>query len=93
MQKDVIAEKLAVLPQYRHNGYGKKLIAFAKEKAKEMGAAKITIGIIEENARLKNWYASNGFIHTGTREFSHLPFIVGFMEYPISLPKLLPKNN
>ena len=76
-------EKLAVLPQHRHKGYGKNLIAFAKQKSKELGAAKITIGIIEENIRLKNWYASNGFIHKGTRIFPHLPFTVGFMECPL----------
>ena len=76
-------EKLAVLPQYRHNGCGKKLIEFAKLKSKDLGAAKITIGIIEENIRLKKWYESNGFAHTGTKNFPHLPFTVGFMECPI----------
>ena len=76
-------EKLAVLPQYRHKGYGKRLIEFAKQKAKDLGVTKITIGIIEENIRLKNWYESSGFIHTGTRIFPHLPFTVGFMECPI----------
>jgi ribosomal protein S18 acetylase RimI-like enzyme len=73
-------EKLAVLPQNRHNGYGKELINFAKSKVLDLGASKITIGIIEENIRLKDWYTANGFIHTGTRVFAHLPFTVGFME-------------
>jgi ribosomal protein S18 acetylase RimI-like enzyme len=76
-------EKLAVLPRDRHNGYGKELLDFAKARARDLGAAKITIGIIEENARLKNWYAANGFVHTGTRVFPHLPFTVGFMECAI----------
>ena len=73
-------EKLAVLPQCRHKGYGKTLIAFAKRKAVQLGARKITIGIIEENARLKSWYEANGFTHTGQKKFPHLPFTVGFME-------------
>ena len=34
----------------------------------------------EENIKLKNWYVANGFIHTGTKQFNHLPFTVGFME-------------
>lgn len=73
-------EKLAVLPDYRHNGYGQQLIDFCKGNVKKLGGNRITIGIIEENKRLKDWYISNGFIHTGTRLFQHLPFTVGFME-------------
>lgn len=71
---------LAVLPDYRHKGYGKELMDFCKAKVKELGGDKITIGIIEENATLKDWYAAYGFVHTGTQEFEHLPFMVGRME-------------
>ncbi len=74
-------KKLAVLPEFRHRGYGKELLAFAKSKASDLGAKKITIGIIEENLRLKNWYEANGFVHRGTKVFPHLPFTVGFMEF------------
>ena len=74
-------EKLAVLPKHRHRGYGKELVEHTKVIATELGADKIVIGIIEENTRLKAWYQSLGFIHTGTREFPFLPFTVGFMEY------------
>ena len=72
---------VSVLPEYRHKGYGRQLLDFCKEKVKELGGVKINIGIIEENIILKNWYASNGFVHTGTKLFEHLPFTVGFMEY------------
>lgn len=71
---------LAVLPDYRHKGYGKELMDFCKAKVKELGGDKITIGIINENAALKDWYAAYGFINTGTHRFEHLPFIVGRME-------------
>ena len=74
---------LAVLPAYRHKGYGKQLLDFCKAKVKELGGVKIAIGIIEENTVLKNWYAANGFIHAGTKQFSHLPFMVGFMEWEV----------
>ena len=74
---------LAVLPEYRRNGYGKQLLIFCKDKIKELGGHKIIIGIIEENAILKNWYAANGFNHTGTKQFDHLPFTVGLMEYAV----------
>ena len=73
-------EKLAVLPEYRHRGYGKALLGFAKQEAAANGAARIHIGIIEENERLKRWYLANGFGHMGPRVFSHLPFTVGFLE-------------
>ena len=74
-------DNLAVLPSCRHLGIGKEMIDFAKKYAKEhLHADKLTIGIIEENAVLKKWYESLGFIHTGTKKYSHLPFTVGFME-------------
>lgn len=72
---------LAVPQEYRHNGYGKILLDYAKEKVREYGGQKIKIGIIEDNTVLKSWYAANGFVHTGTRKFDHLPFTVGFMEW------------
>jgi len=33
-------EKLAVIPEYRHNRYGKQLIAFCKNKVKKLGGKK-----------------------------------------------------
>lgn len=74
---------LAVLPGYRHRGYGKEMIAFAAKKAKAMGCGRLTAGIMEENSVLKDWYISQGFTHTGTKKFEHLPFTVGFMEMPL----------
>ena len=76
-------EKLAVLPEYRHRGYGAEMLAAARQRAAECGAAYLTIGIIEENTRLKVWYTVNGFMHMGTRRFPHLPFTVGFMRLPL----------
>ncbi len=76
-------EKLAVLPGCRHMGYGEALLKFACQTVFELSADKITIGIIEENTRLKYWYQTKGFIHKGTKQFSHLPFTVGFMELKI----------
>lgn len=73
--------KLSVLPEWRHFGYGKKLLDFCIEKTKELGGSKITLDIIEENIILKNWYAVNGFVHTGTKKFKHLPFTTGYMEW------------
>ncbi|MBU3161450.1 GNAT family N-acetyltransferase [Clostridium frigoris] len=71
---------LAVLVEYRHKGYGREMIVFAMNKVREMGSNKMTIGLIEESTKLRNWYSSLGFIHTGTRKYKHLPFTVGFMK-------------
>lgn len=73
-------EKISVLPEYRHNGYGKALLDYAIAQVKAHGAQKLGIAIIEENTILKGWYIRNGFSPTGTRVFEHLPFTVGFME-------------
>jgi len=72
---------LAVLPEHQHNGYGKRLLDFCKEQVRQSGGIKIQIGIIEEHTVLKDWYAGNGFTHTGTKRFDHLPFVVGYMEW------------
>lgn len=76
-------ERLAVLPEYRHKGIGRKLMDFAFAAVKDRGGSKISIGIIDENKVLKNWYTEYGFIETGTKAFKHLPFEVCFMEKPV----------
>lgn len=47
---------LAVLPEYRHNGFGKSLLDYAKQTVKSLGGNIIKIGIIEESTILKKWY-------------------------------------
>lgn len=71
---------LAVLPEYRHLGIGKTMVDYAVTMVENYGGNKISIGIIEENSILKNWYLKLGFTHISTRKFEHLPFTVGFME-------------
>jgi len=73
-------DKLAVLPEYRHKGYGRKLVRFVFEQVKKSKGERISIGIINESTVLKNWYIGNGFAKTGTKKFEHLPFTVCFME-------------
>ncbi len=73
-------ERLAVLPEYRHKGYGKELIDFVVDFVREHGGKKISIGIINENRVLKAWYIRYGFVETGLKAFKHLPFEVCFME-------------
>jgi len=74
---------LAVLPACRHSGYGKQLLDFCKAKVKELKGKKIVLSIIEENTVLKDWYAANGFVQTGTKKSDFFPFTSGYMEYTI----------
>lgn len=73
-------ERLAVHPDSRHKGYGRNLIDFVVEYAKQNGGKKASIGIINENERLKNWYKKYGFKETGLKKFGHISFTVCFME-------------
>jgi diamine N-acetyltransferase len=76
-------EKLAVLPEYRHKGYGGKLMEFAENYVKNTGGEKLSIGIINEHTVLKKWYEVKGFQETAITKFAHLPFTVCFMEKTI----------
>lgn len=73
-------KKLAVLPEYRHLGYGGQLLDHAWQRTLALGGRKLTVGIIEESTTLKEWYRRNGFRSVGTRTFAHLPFLVGYLE-------------
>jgi ribosomal protein S18 acetylase RimI-like enzyme len=72
-------ERLAVLPEYRRNGFGKLLVDHVICQAKASGVKEISIGIIAEDIELKQWYQKIGFIKRDTKGFSHLPFMVTFM--------------
>jgi ribosomal protein S18 acetylase RimI-like enzyme len=78
-------EKLAVLPEYRHCGYGSGLVHFVLDYALKEHGKKVRIGIINEHTVLKEWYQGLGFSQTGARKFSHLPFTVGFMEIKLNM--------
>ena len=83
-ENEVELNNLAVLPEYRHNGIGRKLLNDCFERVKALGADKLKIGIVEENQVLRKWYESNGFIHTGTVKFDFFPFTCGYMEADIN---------
>jgi AhpD family alkylhydroperoxidase len=73
-------EKLSVIPDFRHYGYGRKIMDYIFDYTKKMGGKIISIGIINEHTILKKWYSDYGFKETLIKEFPHLPFKVCFME-------------
>jgi ribosomal protein S18 acetylase RimI-like enzyme len=78
-------EKLAVLPAYRHCGYGAGLVKMALDYALRNQGKRVTIGIIHEHTILKEWYQDLGFSLTDVQKFSYLPFTVGFMEKELKM--------
>ena len=72
-------EKVSVLPEFRHQGIGVRLMDFATDKIKNAGGKMISIALIDSNSKLKKWYLSQGFVETGFKDFEHLPFRVCFM--------------
>lgn len=81
-------DKLAVLPNMRHKGYGSRLVKHAVDYVKKQGGRKIGLGMIDSHTLLKDWYKSLGFRQTGTKKFDHLPFVVCFMELDLSVEKI-----
>ena len=77
---EIELNNLAVLPEMRHRGIGLKLLEDCKERAKAMGMKKLKIGIVDENVRLRKWYESFGFVHTGSVKYDFFPFTCGYME-------------
>ena len=75
---------LCVLPQFRHQGIGEKLLLHSFQLAKSLGCSKMNIGIVEENQILKKWYESFGFKHVKTQKFDFFPFTCGYMELVFS---------
>lgn len=73
-------EHLAVLPAYRHRGYGKRILDFVFDYVRNNGGEKVSIGIIEKNTILRDWYRYYGFAEKSITRFKHLPFTVLFME-------------
>lgn len=72
-------EKVSVVPEFRNQGFGVRLMDFATSIIKKSGGKKISIALIDSHTKLKNWYIKQGFAETGTKDFDHLPFRVCFM--------------
>jgi len=80
-EKDVYyLERLAVLPEHRRRGIGSRVMEYALARIREHGGRRVSIGIIDDNERLKAWYKRQGFVEKGHKTFKHLPFTVCFMD-------------
>jgi ribosomal protein S18 acetylase RimI-like enzyme len=72
-------ERLAVAPEARHHGFGDELLCYAFERIREAGGTTASIGLMDNNDRLKGWYQTKGFMQTACKTIEHLPFKVCYM--------------
>jgi GNAT superfamily N-acetyltransferase len=77
-------QKLAVLPEYRNDGYGRELVNFVIDYVKHNGCKKLALGIWDRQTGLKDWYLRLGFIVNSTKDFEHLPLTVCLMDMEIT---------
>jgi len=53
---------LAVLPEFRGVGIGRRLLAAVDDKARALGCCKVTLEVQEKNARARRTYEVAGFL-------------------------------
>jgi GNAT superfamily N-acetyltransferase len=73
--------RLSVLPNNRRNGIGEELVQHIFRYSKTKNVHRVSIGIIAEHIRLKNWYLKLGFKEGVVKTFPHLPFDVRYMSF------------
>jgi N-acetylglutamate synthase-like GNAT family acetyltransferase len=75
--------RLSVLPNHRHRGIGEELVRYIFSYSKAKNIQRVSIGIISEHTRLKNWYLNLGFVEGEIKTFPHLPFDVLYMNFEV----------
>ena len=78
--------RLSVLPAWRRQGVGERLVRHVIDLARADAVATISIGVIGDHGELQRWYRKLGFIDGEIRTYSHLPFAVRYMSYPLVAP-------
>lgn len=76
--------RLAVLPEHRHKGYGEFLVNHHLKYSRRLNIKSVSIGIINKHNKLKQWYKKIGFKEDGLKVFDHLPFDVCFLSINIT---------
>jgi ribosomal protein S18 acetylase RimI-like enzyme len=81
--------QLYILPAKQGLGFGHRLMACAEERARELGADRIWLGVMVKNAQAVAWYKKMGYIVTETAPFvmgsTSVDHYIGYL--PLPLPK------
>lgn len=72
--------RFAVLPQYQKLGIGRALVSHCRARAELYGGKKLTLIMINQNQRLKDFYVSNGFRVVRVAKDESYPFEYAVME-------------
>lgn len=72
--------RFAVLPEYQKLGIGRALVSHCRDRAALYGGKKLTLLMINENQKLKDFYISNGFFVVCTKRDDTYPFEYAIME-------------
>ena len=76
---EVHVRHLVVLPACRGKGLGGALLTHAIDEARRLGARRITLGLIADDAELEAWYRRRGFQVTGKKPLDDAPFEITLM--------------
>lgn len=84
--------RLAIHPNFQHQGYAKQIMDFAESIAKEKKATSIRLDTFSKNSRNQKFYEARGYTKLGNIFFpkqSKFPFYC----YELPLVSTLPKKN
>ncbi len=73
-------DKMAVLPEYRGQGVGAKMVEYATAYACKHGGTTLTISVFAMDKSLIDWYTRHGFVLSGTEMKKELSMEVAHLE-------------
>jgi ribosomal protein S18 acetylase RimI-like enzyme len=83
--------QLYILPGKQGLGLGRRLMACAEERAREVGADRIWLGVMVKNAQAVGWYKKLGFAVTETSPFvmgsTTVDHYIGYLPLPLPKPR------
>lgn len=79
--------QLYILPARQGLGLGHRLMACAEERARELGADRIWLGVMVKNAQAAAWYKKMGYVVTETAPFvmgsTTVDHYIGYLPLPL----------
>ena len=96
VEQRLYVHQLYILPARQGLGLGHRLMARAEERARELCADRIWLGVMVKNAQAVAWYKKMGFAVTETAPFvmgsTTVDHYIGYL--PLPLPKITsPRAN
>ena len=83
--------QLYILPAKQGLGLGHRLMACAEERARELGAERIWLGVMVKNAQAVAWYRRMGYTVTETSPFvmssTTVDHFIGYLPLPLPNPR------